>query len=65
MSPRDEKVTFCCSFRDSDSASDGVAFSCSGAGSWGLAQKTTEYNSCADEVNKSLGLCSHLYVSCV
>ena len=25
---RDKKITFCCSFRDSDSASDGVAISC-------------------------------------
>jgi len=42
-----------------------LRFHASGAGSWGLAQKTTEYKSCADEVNKSLGLCSHLYVRCV
>jgi hypothetical protein len=40
-----------------------LRFHASGAGSWGLAQKTTEYNNCADEVNKSPGLCSHICMS--
>lgn len=42
-----------------------LRFRASGPASWGLAQKTTEYNSCADEVNRSVGLCTHLYVRCV
>ena len=38
-----------------------LRFHASGAASWGLVQKNTEYNICADEVNKSFGLLKPFY----